>query len=239
LSRSELILWAAEYIGVVAVVMLLSLSPRMRQRREVKFIYPRREGLYALGGFAAILAIAELFYSRSGGSDLLGTLTLAALSALPFAAFLLVRRQPIRSAGWGSANLRFGLMIGLALSILTIFLRNRFTSIIAGLPGDQIIQLLYWLGICLLEESIFRGYMQPRLSAWLGEIPGWVLAAVLFALWRIPLWLAIGQSPIALLPYLGLTFIQGLVVGYIQRKSGSVLAPALYRGVSTWISLLH
>lgn len=239
MSRNELILWAAEFLGVVAVVMVLGLSQRMRNRREVKFIYPRREGLYALGGFAAILAIAELFYSRFGGSDLPGTLMLAALCAMPFAAFLLVRRQPLRSAGWGSANLRIGLMIGLALSILTIFLRNRFTSIVAGLPGEQIIQLLYWLGICLLEESIFRGYIQPRLSAWLGEIPGWVLASALFALWRVPLWLAIGQSPIALLPYLGLTFVQGLVVGYIQRKSGSVLAPGLYRAVSTWISLLH
>ncbi len=238
MSRSQLIYLAAEYLGVVAVVMLLGLSARARAKHEVKFIYPRREGLYALGGFAAILAIAVIFFSKAGGSDLPGTLTLAALCALPFAAFLLVRRQPIRSAGWGSANLRIGLMIGLALSILTIFLRNRFTSIIAGLPGEQIIQLLYWLGICLLEESIFRGYMQPRLSAWLGEIPGWVLAAALFALWRVPLWLAIGQSPLALLPYLGLTFVQGLVLGYVFRKSGSVLASGLYRAVSTWISLL-
>jgi membrane protease YdiL (CAAX protease family) len=233
-----LIYLAAEYLGVIAVVMLLGLSPRTRARHEVKFVYPRREGLYALGGFAAILAIAVLFYSRSGGSDLRASLTLAALSVLPFAAFLFVRRQPLRSAGWGSANLRIGLIIGVALSILTIFLRNRFTSIVAGLPGDQIIQLLYWLGICLLEESIFRGYMQPRLSSWLGEIPGWVLAAALFALWRVPLWLAIGETPHSLLPVLGLTFVQGLVVGYIQRKSGSVLAPGLYRAVSTWISLL-
>lgn len=238
MNRNDLILLAAEYIGVIAVLMLLGLSPRVRAKREVKFIYPRREGLYALGGFAAILAIAVIFYSKSGGSDLQASLMLAALSALPFAAFLLVRRQPIRSAGWNPANLRIGLLVGLTLAILTIFLRNRFNYIVRGMPAEQFTMLLYWLGICLLEESIFRGYMQPRLSAWLGEIPGWVLAAAFFALWRVPLWLAVDQSLLAMLPTLGITFVQGMVLGYIQRKTGSVLAPGLYRAVSTWVSLL-
>lgn len=238
MSRNDLILLAAEYIGVIAVVMLLSLSPGVRAKREVKFIYPRREALYALGGFAVILAIAVIFYAKPGGTGVQASLVLAALSALPFAAFLLIRRQPIRSAGWNPANLRMGLLIGLALAILTIFLRNRFNTIVSGLPADQFILLLYWLGICLLEESIFRGYMQPRLSAWLGDLSGWVLTAALFTLWRLPLGLSGGQPLVAALPDLGLTFAQGMLLGYVQRKSGSVLAPGLYRAVSTWVRLL-
>lgn len=238
MNRNDLILLAAEYIGVIAVIMLLGLSPRVRAKREVKFIYPRREGLYALGGFAIILAIAVIFYAKPGAAGPRASLMLAALSALPFAAFLLVRRQPIRSAGWNPANLRMGLLVGLTLAILTIFLRNRFNTIVSGLPAEQFTQLLFWLGICLLEESIFRGYMQPRLSAWLGDLPGWILAAALFALWRLPLWLSGGQPLLAALPDLGLAFAQGLLLGFIQRKTGSVLAPGLYRTVSTWVSLL-
>ncbi len=238
MSQNELLLLAAEYIGVIAVVMLLGLSPRARARREVKFIYPRREGLYALAGFAVILALAILYYAKSKGSDLNASLVLAALSALPFAAFLLVRRQPLRSAGWGRANLTLGLQFGLALALLVIFIHNRISTILGGVSGDQITALLFWLAICLLEESIFRGYIQPRLSAWLGDLPGWVLAAALFALWHLPLWLSRGEILSSVLPGLVLTFVQGMVLGFIQRKSGSVLASGLYRGVATWLSLL-
>ena len=238
MSSNELILLAAEYFGVIAVVMLLGLSPHVRNQREVIFIYPRREGLYALTGFFVIFALAVVYYGEPGSSGLRASLILAALSALPFIALLFFRRQPIRSAGWGSANLRIGLLVGLALALLTIFLRNRFNDIVRGLPPEQITLLLYWLGICLLEESIFRGYIQPRLAAWLGEIPGWVLAAALFALWRLPLWLSGGQPLSAALPDLGLAFAQGILLGYIQRKTGSVLAPGLYRAISTWIRFL-
>lgn len=238
MNSNELILLAAEYIGVIAVVMLLGLSPRIRGRREVTFIYPRREGLYALAGFFVIFALAVIYYAKPGSSGLRASLILAGLSTLPFVALLYFRRQPIRSAGWNPANLRLGLLVGLALAILAIFLRNRFNDIVRGLPPEQITLLLYWLGICLLEESIFRGYIQPRLSAWMGEIPGWVLTAVLFAFWRLPMQLTGGEMTAAVLPDLGLVFVQGILLGYIQRKTGSVLAPGLYRAVSSWILLL-
>lgn len=238
MNSNELILLAAEYIGVIAVVMLLGLSPRVRGRREVTFIYPRREGLYALAGFFVIFALAVIYYAKPGSSGLRASLILAGLSTLPFVALLYFRRQPIRSAGWNPANLRVGLLVGLALAILAIFLRNRFNDIVRGLPPEQFTLLLTLLGICLLEESIFRGYIQPRLAAWLGDLAGWVLAAALFALWRLPLWLSGGQPLSAALPDLGLAFAQGILLGYIQRKSGSVLAPGLYRAVSTWIRFL-
>ena len=238
MSSNELILLAAEYFGVIAVVMLLGLSPHVRNRREVTFIYPRREGLYALTGFFVIFALAVVYYGEPGSIGLRASLILAALSALPFIALLFFRRQPVRSAGWNPANLRMGLLVGLALAILVIFLSNRFNEIVRGLPPEQLTLLLTWLGICLLEESIFRGYIQPRLSAWLGDLPGWVLTAALFALWRLPMWLSGGRPLTAALPELGLAFIQGMVLGYVQRKSGSVLAPGLYRAVSTWIRLL-
>ncbi len=238
MSQNELILLAAEYIGAIAVVMLLSLSPRARSRHEVKFIYPLREGLYALAGFALILALAVIFETKAGGADLQRSLILAALSALPFALFLLVRRQPIRSAGWGRANLGLGFQSGLALAILVLFIQNRFTTILGGLNANQLNALLYSLCICLLEESIFRGYMQPRLSAWLGGLPGWMLTAALFALWRLPLWIINDPGFPTILLNLGLTFAQGMLLGFIQRKCGSVLAPGLYRAVSTWVATL-
>lgn len=238
MSRNQLILLAAEYIGVIAVVMLLGLSPRARARREVKFVYPLREGLYALAGFAAILALAVILDAKKDGGALQQSLILAAASALPFAFFLLVRRQPIRSAGWSRANLGLGFQFGLALAILVIFIQNRINILLGGLSASQLSALLYSLGICLLEESIFRGYMQPRLSAWLGGLPGWVLTAALFALWRLPLWIANDPGFSTILLNLGLAFAQGMLLGFIQRKCGSVLAPGLYRAVATWVTML-
>jgi len=90
--------------------------------------------------------------------------------------------------------------------------------------------------LALAEESIFRGFIQPRLQAWLGRWVGLVLTAAMFAVWQLPaVWNAGWET---ILPSLGLAFAQGLLLGWIMDRSGHVLAPALYRTISLWMSIL-
>lgn len=129
------------------------------------------------------------------------------------------------------------LQMGFALAILTIFLRNRVMAVLAGMNSSELNPLLLAIGISLAEETIFRGYIQQRLSWWLGEWQGIGLTAVLFALWHLPAWIYKVPLETGLL-MAGMTLVHGLVLGWIMSKSKNVIAPALYRSISIWMNFL-
>jgi len=240
--------YLAEWLGVVAVVWLFSLSQQLRQPR-LRFKYHRRDGLVALSLYALSVVFAFAVYSAQVGGRFLDTLNvpesiepllrplvLAVVCLLPFVISLIIRGQPVRSIGWGARTLRPALYIGILLALLTIFLRNRVMDVLSGPSTDQITYLLFALGIALAEETLFRGFIQPRLSWWLGDIRGWLLTSVMFAVWRFPALLGGDNLPSMLL---GLVFllIQGLLAGWIMRRANHALAPALYRAISMWMDI--
>ena len=238
----------AEWLGVAAIGWLLSLAPKSRFA-PVTFLYARRDGLAALflGSAAVLFAVAFNTVGMTGlvsrinsisgpAKDLLNPFVLALVSLLPFIAALLTRGQPPLSMGWSSKRFRSGLQAGLAVALLTIFLRNRVYDIVGGLKSDEINYLFFALGIALAEETIFRGYIQLRLVSWMGETRGWVAASLFFAVFRFPALLASGDTAHALFGLL-LIFGESLVAGWLMRKSGHVLAPALYRAVSIWMNV--
>lgn len=240
--------YLAEWLGVVAVVWLFSLSPRLRQPR-LGFKYARRDGLVALSLFLLITAFAFALYSGQVGGRMIDSLNvpelvqpllrpvvLSLVCVLPFVAALVVRGQPVRSIGWGAAALRPGLYIGILLVLLTIFLRNRVMDVLGGPSSDQITYLLYALALAFAEETAFRGYIQPRLSWWLGENRGWIATSLMFAVWRFPALLGTGDLS-SLLIGLGLLIVQGLMAGWIMRRANHVIAPALYRAASIWMAV--
>lgn len=228
----------SEWLGVMAVSMLAGTSERFK-RRPLAFVYQRRETLFALGLFALILVIAFVFYLIlfPAGSTL-HRLILAAVSLAPFLLAVRLRGQPARTAGWGMQRLRPAVLLGLALGVLAMFLRGKVFTLMGGTGDPRALDLLFLLGICLAEETIFRGYIQLRLVAVWGAWLGILVTAILFTLWQLPLKLVLGQTSTALLTSLGLAFGQGLVLGYLMHKSGHAAAPGIYRAFSEWLSLL-
>jgi len=238
----------AEWLGVFAVAWLLSLAPQFRGA-PVAFKYARRDGLAALFLGAGALIFAAAFSSVGVGGfvdrlvqfpapsgDLVHPLVLAVISLLPFIAALLTRGQPPLSAGWADKRLRIGLQAGLAAALLTIFLRNRVMDVLGGLKPGEITYLGFALVIALAEETIFRGYIQLRLGWWMGETRGWIATSLLYALFRFPAYLAAGDLNHALFG-LAIALGQGLVAGWLMRRSGHVLTPALYRAASIWMNV--
>jgi membrane protease YdiL (CAAX protease family) len=237
----------AEWMGVIAVAWLLALSKRLR-KPVVGFQYARRDGLIALGLYATILLFSILYVAaqppvfpqplRIGPApvtDFGYWLVLAGACLLPFLAAMIIRKQPARSIGWDPDLLRPGLMVGVAMAFLTIFLRNRMMDVLGGINKEGVVALGLALGIALAEETIFRGYIQMRLAWWLGQWPGMILSALLFTLWHVPAWVrALPLETILLLA--GLTFVQGLVLGWIMLRARHIAAPALYRAISLWVS---
>lgn len=243
-----LIAQVAEWLGVIAVAWLLSLSPRFRQT-QIGFKYARRDGLVGMALAFTVIVFAFIFSTTGLGVLIAGwvrlpgaaaaldrPLALAVFSLLPVVAALILRGQPLRSAGWNRPLLRAGVQVGLALVLLTIFLRNRVADILNGISTEETWYLLGALGIAVAEETIFRGYIQLRLGWWLGENRGWLATGLAYAAWRLPSLLSSDSLPVILVG-LGLALAQGLVTGWLMRKCGHVLAPVLYRTVSIWLNL--
>lgn len=159
-------------------------------------------------------------------------LALAAAAIIPFAAVTIIRRQPLKSIGLNPLTRAAGLRLSLILALMTVILRGKVYAFLNGVQPEELLVLLVWLGICFLEEIIFRGFIQLR-TVWAFKAPaGFLLTAAAFTLWRLPLFL---NEPSLLWVNLGFTFIQSLVLSFVMYKSGSVMSPAIYRAVSTWL----
>lgn len=237
---ADLLTRLPEWLGVVAVLMLASLSPRFK-RPPLVFVYARRDGTLALSLFVLVTVLALVLtrvdlsgYLALFNDNLQGTavrVLLALASAAPVIVALLARQQPWRSAGWNRAVQSPSVQLGLALAFLTIFLRGKFNNLFSLDPTALTALWLLMLAV-LAEETIFRGYIQLRLTTWWGKIPAWLATAGLFLLWQLP---RLAANPEALLFNLVSSAVQALLCGWMMRQTGSVIAPAMYRAVSDWL----
>lgn len=241
--------YLSEWLGVIAVMMIAGISPLLKRVRQIDFRFPRRETTFALSLFALIFLFAFQYFSSSilgflhtasaglPGGENAGRMLIAVIALIPFLIALFARGQPFKSVGWSRDNTRAGLLTGLMLAVLVIFLRGKFTALVKGLGADQGSLLLVLLALCLAEETIFRGYIHLRLSSYLGKTWGWLATTVLFVLWQLPG--RLGVLPTGeLLPLLLIALVQGLLLGWIMRKTGHVAAGALFRAVAAWLLLL-
>lgn len=233
--------------------MLMSISKAFK-KPLIGFRYPLREGTIAFSLFTFSFVAAFQFYKYMGGlpqvpqaitADLqpamLAGLQRQAILALAliivFLAALLLRKQPLRSMGWRGDTLGATLRMGLAIVIVVVFLRGKAMSIIDGLSATEGMALLYWAVIALCEQTVFNGYIQPRMSAWIGDTWGWLATAAMFTLWYLPGHMYYLELP-ALLVGVALTLGQGLVLGFIMQKSNQAAAPVLYRLISGWLQFI-
>lgn len=238
--------YLSEWLGVIAVVMIAGISPLLKKVSPLGFRYPNREATYALSLFAVVYIIAFQFFSGEllrflrefagvfPGGEVAQRMLLAVIALLPFIAAVVLRGQPLRSMGWQKENLRGGVIVGLLLILVVLFLRGKFVPLIKGVTSEQTGLLPVWLLYAFAEETIFRGYIQLRLDAFLGNRWGWLAAAGLFLLWQLPgrLWLFPAEQiwqPIVI------AAVQGLLCGWIMKKTNHVAASALYRGLAGWL----
>jgi len=249
LSSADLIAFISEVLGVIAATMLLTLSPRFKQHTPITFLYPKRELLYAGLVTAGLFIIGFVVFNGpvpapitgvSGSTPTLAALiqhlTVAGAGVLLVVIALRYRRQPFRSAGWNRPLLMPAFQVGIAVVLLTIFLRGKITLLFDGISSAEASALLVVTALGLAEETVFRGYIQPRLEARFGSVPGWLTTSVLFALWQIPRLL--GEPSQTVMIGVGMGLVQGLLAGWMMQKCQHVLAPGIYRAISGWLVFL-
>lgn len=244
MTFDQIVPYLIEWAAILGLTLLASTSARFRHPR-VTFNFARREGIGALilAGFALLLAVG--FYTLRPvqfetpddrlNLALLG-LVLAGITALPFASTLWARKQKLFTAGWLPSTWKTGLIFGVAIAILLVFLAGKFLGILDGLNTAEGVALAALLGSAVLEESIFRGYLQCRLEAWLGSRRGWLLIAGIWILWSLPVMVVFGL----LTPFnLVVMALRGLIAGWVMQKTGHALAPAFYRAIAAWLVFLQ
>jgi membrane protease YdiL (CAAX protease family) len=90
--------------------------------------------------------------------------------------------------------------------------------------GERMFFLFIGLQASFIEESLFRGYLQPILSRRVGAVAAWLLTAILFGVSHLSI------DPLRLA---GITFI-GLVYGALRLGDRSLVAPSVAHTL-TWL----
>jgi uncharacterized protein len=113
-----------------------------------------------------------------------------------------MRGRPLADLGLTTKNWQQAIGLGLFLGIIQFFLTLYGNDLPA--PVDWVPLLTMSLMVGLFEAIFFRGFIQTRLSASLGPVPGIVTAAALYALYHVCY--GMGMREMAFLFALGLVY---------------------------------
>jgi membrane protease YdiL (CAAX protease family) len=167
--------------------------------------------------------------------DAFGQISLNLLILFPFFITMALRKQGWETMGLPHKNILSALLIGVLVSLVVITANGKLYAMF-WLAGGRIFQCLGQVGVGFSEEAIFRGYLQVRFSAWQTKY-GWILVAVLFCLWHLPIKLAMGVTSIAQLALsMTMILIYGLVAGWAMKFTGNILGLALIHAVINTVS---
>jgi membrane protease YdiL (CAAX protease family) len=100
-------------------------------------------------------------------------------------------------------------------------------------------QLIAGVVIAIAEETGWRGYVLPRLSAKYGAVFGSGILGVLWTLWHIPMFAAAGV-PVSLYPVMFLLLVGGsLFFTFLYRKTQGSLFVAVLAHLATHLNNSH
>jgi membrane protease YdiL (CAAX protease family) len=224
------------FIPAMLVVGVLALLTRVKRRGSVPvwlgFV------LASVGSFGASYGALHLGKSLLGGWSLgLILIALVAQMTVLLGMTLVARRWLSRDLGPSPVVLPplraglqglFYLISGFPRVIVLLWVADLALFGGRGM-GDQTLERLAasHLGILgtslfvfdvvllgpLAEESLFRGFLLPRLAAQWGETPALVMSSLIFALFHARYG-----------PYMALVFFYGWVFGWARLRSGGILA---------------
>ncbi len=172
----------------------------------------------------------------AGHPLIIGTTTFSGVFSMVVIVWLgLVRlgRLTWRDLGWHTERLGQALLLGLlGLGLLTANLLGLLAlqgflgqmkileTIAAYTLAQRLLFLVLGLSASAIEESLFRGYLQPALVARTGLMGGILLQAIVFAAYHV---FFLGPN----LARLAGKIPSGVILGALRGRQGSLLAPVL------------
>jgi membrane protease YdiL (CAAX protease family) len=216
-------------------------------RREV-IKYGKADGILAI----AVFILVMIAYYWMGALQANRNIYLGVPVNLFFIALCIVlallKKEGLCSLGFKKKHAKASALLGLAVGLMMV-IGNGAVSLASGASfapiGLIVSRFFYYLVvISLMEEVVFRGYIQSRIfglvrSNWAATL----LGAVLFMLMHIPYQMgAAGMDLISFTQnnwlWLVLVFLWHFVFTYLFRKYNSIYAPTLFHALMDWGNIL-
>jgi membrane protease YdiL (CAAX protease family) len=174
----------------------------------------------------------------AGPGDAVGQILVAAILLGPVLYATHRRREPAATAGVSKEDLGRSLVMAAALVVALALGRSLTAGYPADAPGPTFggpWALVQFGVVGFSEEFMYRGYLQQRLEAWLGNRRGWVLASVAMAMAHAGHRMAAsGMSGGDALQSAAFLIPMSLFLGYVMLSTRNVAVPALLHTFINW-----
>jgi membrane protease YdiL (CAAX protease family) len=153
-------------------------------------------------------------------------------------AVIKIRKETLSSLGITKNNLLKSIITGILISLVYyILIRSLFKNKLMDITSlKSCILFINYTVVGFSEEIIFRGYLQGRLTSWLGTIKGLFITSIIFSFFHLPNRLIFGEASflsaamncILLLPI-------SMLLGYIFIKTKSIFTGSIFHTFNDWI----
>ncbi len=239
------ILQVAFLLGLSALFLAIAVLARSAQGLRKYWEIPFAFFIFTIAGVADALLLHGfieyvLHESTSANNPLastvLGTVLAQLVSTLsiviPIILLTKASGSDLSSIFIDKTRIRRGLVVGI-IGFLVFYLWTASGLAQALFPNNGVTLpqflaltpaiLVLVLSNGLREELWFRGIFLKKYGKFLGPLPSNILQATIFTVFHVQV-----QYTPKLLPFLGITFILGLWLGYMMQKSGNILAAAIF-----------
>jgi uncharacterized protein len=210
--------------------------------------YERKDAMTAMVVWGVVMGtyyfMGELYANKGIYLGIPVNIMLASLCI----ALLLLRKEKITTIGFTKNNAVKSIVLGGVLGIL-IVIGNIVVNLVLARQFAQIQNTIanffyYMLVISLVEEIIFRGYIQTRIFGLVKQpLFAIILGGILFMLMHIPF--QMGYAKLGLFAYvqrswiiLIFTFIWHVVFDFLYRKYNTIYASTIFHGLMDWANSL-
>jgi membrane protease YdiL (CAAX protease family) len=159
----------------------------------------------------------------------------------PVLAVVMIKRQSFESVGITRKNLKFSLFGGLAFSALWLAVGFSMSpqSLSRVFTEASFYNLLSYVAVGFGEELLFRGYLQHRCTAWLGEAAGLMFSSVIMAFAHVPQRLVVfGATPVEAFVNSALLLPVSVFLGLLFLKTQNVVGPSLFHTILDFANTL-
>jgi membrane protease YdiL (CAAX protease family) len=193
----------------------------------------------ALSLVAALVASASLSRLGLTGSswldarEALRQMLIAAAYLVPALIALRLTGSGLDSVGLTRTKLGRSLAIGTVLAAGWLIGAGTLGELLRP-RVEHLFVLIGALSVGFSEEIMWRGYVQSRLSDWIGTPRGIILAATIFALLHVPQRLLTGVGGVQLVQEVGAVAVLGAAFGVLRASTRNVSLPGIVHSAIDW-----
>lgn len=210
--------------------------------------YERVDGLCAVISYVLVMAVYYAMGVIYAEKNLYLGYQINFLLVVGCIACTLLRRQTMESIGFGKRNIIKSILLGMITGIIVLLI-NLIPGLISGRQFNTISKLgslffYYFIIIALVEEVIFRGFIQTRIYGIVKRpLAAILLTALMFMTIHIPF--QMGAAHMDFITYLSnnfvtliFTFIWHIILNFLYSKYNSIAAPMIFHTLMDWSNYL-